>query len=85
MSKKLGLAVLLATLSGVASASIGAQSCKTEWFLWWSWQVCTPTDPGSGGGTAAAPEIDPASAMAGLTLVLGGLTVLRGRRSKSSV
>lgn len=27
-----------------------------------------------------APEIDPASAMGGLTLLLGGLTVLRGRR-----
>ncbi len=28
-----------------------------------------------------APEIDPASAMSALTLLLGGLTVLRGRRS----
>lgn len=31
----------------------------------------------------AAPEIDPASAMSALTLLLGGLTVLRGRKSKS--
>jgi hypothetical protein len=31
--------------------------------------------------TAAAPEIDPASAMSALTLLLGGLTVLRGRKS----
>jgi hypothetical protein len=30
----------------------------------------------------AAPEIDPAGAMAGLTLLAGGLAVLRGRRSK---
>jgi len=30
----------------------------------------------------SAPEIDPASAMAGLTLLAGGLAVLRGRRSK---
>ena len=29
----------------------------------------------------AAPEIDPASAISGLTLLLGGLTVLRARRS----
>jgi LPXTG-motif cell wall-anchored protein len=29
-----------------------------------------------------APEIDPAGAMAGLTLLVGGLAVLRGRRSK---
>jgi hypothetical protein len=29
-----------------------------------------------------APEIDPASAMAGMTMLLGGLAVLRGRRAK---
>jgi LPXTG-motif cell wall-anchored protein len=29
-----------------------------------------------------APEIDPAGAMAGLTLLAGGLAVLRGRRKK---
>jgi hypothetical protein len=29
-----------------------------------------------------APEIDPASAMSGLTLLLGGLAVVRGRRVK---
>ena len=31
-------------------------------------------------GAKAAPEIDPASAASGLTLLLGGLAVLRGRR-----
>lgn len=31
---------------------------------------------------AAAPEIDPASAFSGLTLLLGGLAVVRGRRAK---
>jgi hypothetical protein len=30
----------------------------------------------------SAPEIDPASALGGLTLLLGGLAVVRGRRSK---
>ena len=30
----------------------------------------------------AAPEIDPASALGGLTLLLGGLAVVRGRRIK---
>ena len=30
----------------------------------------------------AAPEIDPSSAVAGVTLLLGGLTVLRGRMRK---
>lgn len=48
------------------------------------------TDPDSGhsessgsrGGTVAAPELDPAAALAALTLLSGGLAVLRGRRSK---
>jgi hypothetical protein len=31
-----------------------------------------------------APEIDPASAMSGLTLLLGGLAVARGRRAKQA-
>ena len=33
---------------------------------------------------ARAPEIDPASAMAGLTLLAGAIAVLRGRRVKQS-
>jgi hypothetical protein len=35
----------------------------------------------NGGGTVAAPEIDPAGAMAALSLLAGGLAVMRGRRS----
>jgi hypothetical protein len=35
-------------------------------------------DPSS---PAAAPEIDPASALSGLTLLAGGLAVIRARRS----
>ena len=31
---------------------------------------------------ASAPEIDPAGALSGLTLLLGGLAVVRGRRVK---
>jgi len=31
---------------------------------------------------APAPEIDPATAMSGLTLLLGGLAVVRGRVKK---
>ena len=30
----------------------------------------------------SAPEIDPASAISGMTLLLGSLSVLRGRRAK---
>jgi hypothetical protein len=33
-------------------------------------------------GALAAPEIDPASAAAGLTLLLGGMAVMRGRRQR---
>lgn len=31
-------------------------------------------------GTVSAPEIDPASALSGLTLLVGGIAVMRGRR-----
>ena len=34
--------------------------------------------------SVVAPEIDPASAMAGLTMLAGGLAVLRGRRRMKS-
>ena len=36
------------------------------------------------GSTLQAPEIDPASMIAGLTLLGGGLIVLRGRRTGKS-
>ncbi|MFI4890387.1 MAG: NF038129 family PEP-CTERM protein [Steroidobacterales bacterium] len=35
----------------------------------------------AGGGSTAAPEIDASTAMSALTLLLGGLAVLRGRRN----
>lgn len=38
------------------------------------------TSSGGGTGTVAAPEIDSASAMAALTLLAGGIAVMRGRR-----
>jgi hypothetical protein len=53
VNKILGVALLLMSVCGVASASV----------------------------VASAPEIDPASAMSGLTLLLGGLAVIRGRRA----
>ena len=46
----------------------------------------TPPPPPSWWGAPPwihkAPEIDPAGAVAGLTLLAGGLAVLRGRRSE---
>jgi hypothetical protein len=78
--KKMGLAVLLLTLSGVASA--GGTSCQPIWIFGFELNFC-PSPPGNGSGPTAAPEIDPASVMSGLTLALGGLAVLRGRRFKN--
>jgi hypothetical protein len=47
----------------------------------------TPTGwtASSGGGTTTVPEIDPASAAAALTLLVGGLAILRSRRRTSRV
>jgi hypothetical protein len=81
MIRKLGLAILLSTVAGVASATPPGVSCTTEYF-WgiFPYDVCT-IDP-SHKHVVAAPEIDAASAVAGLTFMVGGLAVLRGRRSK---
>jgi hypothetical protein len=37
---------------------------------------------GNGGSALAAPEIDPSSAISALTMLLGGVTVLRSRMSR---
>jgi hypothetical protein len=78
--RNLGFALVLATLSGAASAG---EVCTTEKFLWFSVPVCTPT-PDHHHGAVSAPEMDPASAMSALALALGGLAVLRARRFKNS-
>jgi hypothetical protein len=66
---------MLMTMAGVASAS-NANSDQCYQILWWN--VCFPSSSPS--SPVKAPEIDPASAMAGLTMLAGGLAVLRGRR-----
>lgn len=73
MFKSITLAAVLLTLSSVASAS----SSKCETILWFTF--CGPF---WGPTPVNAPEIDPASAMSGLTLLAGGLVVLRGRRRR---
>jgi len=35
-----------------------------------------------GGGSVAAPEMDPAGMLAALTLLAGGLAIIRGRRAR---
>lgn len=83
MVRKLALAILLTTSAGIASATVSTVTCTTHWFLGIiPYEVCTnnpPTKP------VAAPEIDASSAVAGLTLMIGGLAVLRGRRGKIAV
>ena len=74
MVRKISLALVLMTMASVASARDGG-SDKCFQILWFSF--CPPsTDP----APVKAPEIDPSSAMAGLTMLAGGLAVLRGRR-----
>jgi hypothetical protein len=76
--RKISLAFLLMTMAGMASAS-GGSSNQCFQILWFSW--CAPT---SQPAPLKAPEIDPASAMAGFTMLAGGLAVLRGRRKIKS-
>jgi len=78
-------AALLMTLAGVASAegdrhgSFGGGDSD-------SGRHWGDSDDGDkhGGRTLSAPEMDPASAMAGFTMLAGGVAVLRGRRRKVS-
>jgi hypothetical protein len=66
----LKLAAILALTLGTAGSAYG----------WW-WDP-PPPNWGPLPPVHRAPEIDPAGAMAGLTLLAGGLAVLRSRRSR---
>lgn len=82
MVRKLALAIVLTTAASIASASTTPPgvTCTTHYFLGFiPYEVCT-TNPTL--TPVAAPEINAASAVAGLTLLIGGLAVLRGRRTK---
>jgi hypothetical protein len=74
--RKISLALVLMAMAGVASASSGGSSSCFQ-ILWFTF-CPAPIHP-----PVQAPEIDPASAMAGLTMLAGGLAVLRGRRKDS--
>jgi hypothetical protein len=80
MVKKIALAIVLSSIAMAASAK-EKETCEWVWHGWLPVLECTKDKPVT---VAKAPEIDPASAMGGLTLLLGGLVVLRGRRSKTS-
>ena len=85
--KKLALTAVFLFAAGAASASpVGKQTCGWEEVKItigdWSFKIpeweCTRAPP-----VVSAPEMDPTSAIAALTLMLGTLAVLRGRRAKS--
>jgi hypothetical protein len=80
MLRKFAFAILLTTAAGIASATPAGVTCTKHWFLGViPYEVCTKAPQP---GPVAAPEIDAASAVAGLTLMIGALAVLRGRRSR---
>jgi len=66
-TSKAAVAVAFALISGIAAAAPAPSDCPTAV----STVSCLVP--------RAAPEMDPASAMSGLTLLIGGLVVLRGR------
>jgi hypothetical protein len=78
--RKVSLALVLMSLAGVAAAH-GQQGQCNHFF---GFDFCSPGDHYQPSPVTAAPEIDPASAVAGLTLLAGGLAVLRGRRVRIS-
>lgn len=67
MAKRLFLAVLLVTLTGVASAHDRKPVYEPVY------------EPGKG---MICPELDPSSVISGLSLVAAGLAVWRGRKGK---
>jgi len=79
MVRKIALGLLLATIATAASAK--TETCKIEWlFGFIPIEHCVKSQHPA---TVAAPEIDARSAMAALTLLLGGLVVLSSRRQKN--
>ena len=90
--RKLALATVFLFAAGVASATGtgGKETCGwvdvkykfgdfSIWIPEWECTKITSKAP----SVVAAPEMDPTSAIAALTLMLGSLAVLRGRRVKS--
>ena len=72
--KKL-IAVLIVSVSGLTmtAAHAGAPRFAHDYYNQSGHQRPTPSQP------LAAPEIDPSSGLTALTLLLGGLTVMRSR------
>jgi hypothetical protein len=71
MRKLLGLTILCGALIGTASADGRWDHFNNGYNNHQKW---------GSDAVATAPEIDPASALSGLTLLVGGIAVMRGRR-----
>jgi len=74
MTKILGLALVIATLSTPAIAA-------ADGFFFFG-DGGNHDHHGPSGPSFAAPEIDPASALSAMTMLASGLVIVRGRRSK---
>jgi hypothetical protein len=92
MVRKLTLSMAMLAIAGVGSAQVAYSSHNpyrhsghaTYGHIGYANSQCG-NDKGKDknkGGTTSAPEIDPASAISALTLLAGGLAVIRGRRRK---
>ncbi len=83
MLRKISFAAVLMSIAGVASAAVQEQ-CTIQWlFGFFPYEQCTPIVQVIQ-GACAAPEIDAASAVGALTLMVGAILVLRGGRAKNS-
>lgn len=60
----------------------GGEQFEDWWYTTWGSNVGLSDPDAVGSGPVAAPEFDPAGMMAALTLLAGGLAVVRGRRGK---
>jgi hypothetical protein len=84
-SLAIGLLTLTATVSTAAFAGTGSAPSGEGLLCYILPFLCAPQPGhGGGGGVTSAPEIDPESAAAALTLLAGGLAVLRARRAGKS-
>ena len=77
MIKKIGFLVLLAALSGAASAR---ETCTIHQVMGYHYRACVPDDTGSDASPVVAPRINSTSVVAAFTVVLSGLTLLYNRR-----
>jgi hypothetical protein len=85
LSKKLLGIVLVVSLAAAAAAQADEHHSQPVQYVphhSWFWFLIRDHDDKDGKNHVKAPEIDPATAFSGFTLLAGGLAVIRGRRFK---